>query len=410
MCSTAAGDALTALDAALEALATEDPPAGDQARLDRVRRLTTAANSIAALQAAAVRDAEAHQSAEFDGLKSMKSWLRTHTRLSGAAVNGLVAQGRAAALLPAVEAGFLAGELTTDQVETIAVIAKAENLERAADQDVDLPVVEAALVTIATTQPYTELQKAVGGYLARLDPDGREPDPTEVRSVVLVQHPDGMVTGGLTLDQVGGEKLMTALEAYAAAGRCAGDDRTRAQRMADALVQICDNVLASGTAPTLRTVKPHLLVMIDHTDLADPAVQPGAGSTGTGALISAARARWLACDSQVSRIVIGPDSVPIDMGSTARVVTPAQRRALQFRDRGCVFAGCQAPNWWCDAHHLLEWALDGPTDLDNLGLLCERHHTKIHHGYRVERQPDGRWRTWRPDGTEILLSPPLLAA
>ena len=40
-----------------------------------------------------------------------------------------------------------------------------------------------------------------------------------------------------------------------------------------------------------------------------------------------------------------------------------------------------------------------------LALPCERHHTKIHSGFRVERQPDGRWRTWRPDGTEILLGP-----
>jgi hypothetical protein len=32
----------------------------------------------------------------------------------------------------------------------------------------------------------------------------------------------------------------------------------------------------------------------------------------------------------------------------------------------------------------------------------------VHHGFRVERQPDGRWRTWRPDGTEILIAQPLL--
>ncbi|MCF6735346.1 endonuclease, partial [Blastococcus sp. KM273129] len=38
-------------------------------------------------------------------------------------------------------------------------------------------------------------------------------------------------------------------------------------------------------------------------------------------------------------------------------------------------------------------------------LLCERHHTKVHHGFRVERRPDGRWRTWRPDGTELLVLP-----
>ncbi len=288
--------------------------------------------------------------------------------------------------------------MTPDQVDTIAVIAEPENLDRALAQDVDLAVVAQALVDVAATQPYTKLQAAVGSYLARLDPDGREPDPTEERSLTLVQHPDGMVTGGLVLDQVGGEKVMTAVEAYAAASRSAGDTRTRAQRLADALVQICDNVLASGDAPVLRTVKPHVIVTIDHADLADPHTGHDAARTGTGALISAARARWLACDSQVSRIVLGPDSVPIDHGRTQRVVTPAQRRALGLRDAGCVFAGCEAPHWWCDAHHVLEWLFDGPTDLDNLGLLCERHHTKVHHGFRVERQPDGRWRTRRPDG------------
>jgi hypothetical protein len=61
-------------------------------------------------------------------------------------------------------------------------------------------------------------------------------------------------------------------------------------------------------------------------------------------------------------------------------------------------------------HHLLEWINGGQTSLDNSALLCERHHTKVHHGFRVERQPDGRWRTWRPDGTQIRIGPPLHAA
>ncbi|MGZ4569070.1 MAG: endonuclease, partial [Blastococcus sp.] len=39
----------------------------------------------------------------------------------------------------------------------------------------------------------------------------------------------------------------------------------------------------------------------------------------------------------------------------------------------------------------------------NSGLLCERHHTKVHHGFRIERDPDGRWHTYRPDGTEIVI-------
>ena len=280
-------------------------------------------------------------------------------------------------------AAFTAGEITGDQVDVIAEFVRAENLDRAMAQDIDLAVVEQAFVTIAATQPYTRLQQAVGGYLARLDPDGREPDPTEDRSLTLVQHPDGMVTGGLVLDQHGGETVMTAVEAYAAASRTAGDDRTRAQRLADALVQICDTVLASGKAPLLRTVPAQVLVMIDEQDLVDPAGAGGAGTTGTGALVSAARARRIACDSKVSRIVFGPGSVPTDLGRQRRVVSPAQRRALDARDGSCVFAGCEAPNWWCEAHHVLEWVFDGPTDLDNLGLLCERHHTKVHHGFRV---------------------------
>jgi hypothetical protein len=398
------------IEAGLDALATAGPEVSDPERMEKVRRLVTAGNRITAQLAGAVRDAETHQSAEHDGLKTMKSWLRTHTRLSGAAITGLVKQGRAASVLPAVEGAFTAGEITADQVDTIAIIATPENLDRAATQGIDLDVIADALVTIATTQPFAKLTAEVGAYLARLDPDGAEPDPTEDRSLTLVQHPDGMVTGGLTLDQHGGETVMTAVEAYAAASRTAGDARTRAQRLADALVQICANALATGDAPRLRSVPAQLLVMIDEADLVDPSTDARTGSSGTGALVSAARARRVGCDSQVSRIVFGPDSVPKDLGRTQRVVSPAQRRALDARDGSCVFAGCEAPNWWCEAHHVLEWMFDGPTDLDNLGLLCERHHTKVHHGFRIERQPDGRWRTWRPDGTEIVVAPPARAA
>ena len=58
--------------------------------------------------------------------------------------------------------------------------------------------------------------------------------------------------------------------------------------------------------------------------------------------------------------------------------------------------------------HVLEWYADqGPTSLDNSGLLCERHHTKVHHGFRIQRDPDGTWHTYRPDGTEILIYEPL---
>ena len=244
-------------------------------------------------------------------------------------------------------------------------------------------------------------------YLDRLDADGREPDPTEGRRLVIARHADSSISGRFDLDAVGGEKLQAALESLLQAGRCAGDERTRSQQLADALVQLCDNALAAGSLPVLRGHKPQVIVRIIAEDLTDPTTGPGAGEMGFGATISAARARWLACDGAVTRIVMGPDGMPLDYGRTVRLVPPHVRRAAEVRDGGCVFAGCGAPTFWCDVHHLLEWINGGETSLENSALLCERHHTKVHHGFGVERQPDGRWRTWRPDGTEIRIGPPI---
>ena len=168
-------------------------------------------------------------------------------------------------------------------------------------------------------------------------------------------------------------------------------------------MQLCDNALAAGSLPVLRGHKPQVIVKIGAEDLTDPATGPGAGAMGFGAPISAARTHWLACDGQVTRIVMGSDGMPLDHGRSVRLVPPHVRRAAEVRDGGCVFAGCGAPTFWCDVHHLLEWINGGETNLENSALLCERHHTKVHHGYRVERQPDGRLRTWRPDGTEIRI-------
>jgi hypothetical protein len=95
---------------------------------------------------------------------------------------------------------------------------------------------------------------------------------------------------------------------------------------------------------------------------------------GFAAIISAARARWLACDGNVSRVVMGPDGQLLDYGRSKRIVPPALRKAVEVQDRHCVFAGCEAPTHWCDVHHVAEWVLDeGATSLENSALLCERH-------------------------------------
>jgi hypothetical protein len=415
MCSTSADGALGALEAALDELAAGDLPVDDGARLDQVRRLVAASHRLAAQLTRSVRDAESHQYAEHDGLKTMRSWLRTHTRIPDGAAMRLLENGRALESLPAAEAAFAAGSIGAEQVAAIAPITAPKRLEQAAELGVDVPAIEAELVAIAEQLSCPRLRAAVHFYTERLDPDGVEPDPTEGRQLSLSRLLEGRWHGVFDLDDVGGEKVATALEALSAASRCAGDLRTAAQRRGDALVQLADLALASGRLPMLRTVKPHVIVTIGVEDLVDPATNPGAARTGMDGRISAATARRLACDSRISRMLVTADGLPLDVGRDERVVPPHLRRAVVERDRHCVFAGCEAPHWFCDVHHLLEWlADDGDTSLDNSGLLCERHHTKVHHGFRVERDdtapPEHRWRTWRPDGTEILLHPYLLAA
>jgi hypothetical protein len=397
------------LQSALVALAVDDLHTMVAPQLlDRTAELVRARNRIDAELARTVRIADLTQAPEHDGQRTMRSWLRGHTGLSPAAAGQLVRAGRVLEQLPAVAAGCADGMITADQVAVIAPAATAANLAAAAAQDVDLAAVDRVLAETAATKPHPDLGRLVHHYLARLDPDGTEPDPTDSRSLTLAKHSDGSLSIRAELDPVGGEKLQAALESFVQADRPAGDLRSRAQRLGDALVQLCDNALASGTLPILRTVKPHVAVLIDLDDLVDPATGPGAATTGFGARISAARARWLACDGNISRVVMGPDRQVLDYGRTKRIVPPPLRRAVEIRDRHCVFAGCDAPTHWCDVHHRLHWVNDGETSPENSALLCERHHTKVHHGFRVERQPDGRWRTWRPDGTEILLPEPLL--
>jgi len=359
-----------------------------------------------------VRECELTGAAEHDGLKTMQSWLRGHGHLAEAEAARLVASGRALEHLPAVAAGFADGSITGGQVWLIARIAEPDRLAAAADHGVDLAEIDQALATTAAAAPHTTVKHAVGHYLACLDPDGPEPDPTETRSLTLSVHADGSLGIRGQLDAVGGEKLQAALESIVQAARPKGDTRTRAQQQADALVQLCDNALASGDLPVCRTVKPQVLVTIPLADLVDPSTGPGAASTRFGAVLSAARARWVACDATITRVVLDPDGVPLDYGRSKRVVPAGLRQAVELRDRHCVFAGCSAPSHWCDVHHLAEWLRDhGETSLDNSALLCERHHTKVHHGFLVERDdtapPGSRWRTYRPDGTQILIGPQL---
>jgi hypothetical protein len=86
----------------------------------------------------------------------------------------------------------------------------------------------------------------------------------------------------------------------------------------------------------------------------------------------------LACNATVRTAVLAPNGALLDLGRTQRLASPAQKTALLARDGGCVIPGCTVPGDAADAHHITWWSRGGPTDLDNLALLCGRHHDEVH--------------------------------
>ena len=116
-----------------------------------------------------------------------------------------------------------------------------------------------------------------------------------------------------------------------------------------------------------------------------------------GLRVSAETARRTACDAGTVVMQHAAGGSVLDVGRKTRTIPPALRRALQARDRQCRFPGCNARR--CDAHHVRHWADGGRTRLDNLVLLCRRHHRAVHEeGFTVRLGVTGEAEFQWPDG------------
>ncbi|MEI4274237.1 DUF222 domain-containing protein, partial [Klenkia sp. LSe6-5] len=364
--------------------------------LDRARGLARLKNLVAAELARTVAHAESVDAPYEDGLTGMRPWLRGHTAATGPEAGAVLAAGRLARRMPAVGAAAADGGITAGQVAAIDKVLTERVWELGAAAGADLPALDLVVAETAVHAPRT-LAEVCQKIADALDPDGPPPtDPTEVRGFRMTRRADGTRSFRGTLDAAGGERVEAALESVAAASRCEGDLRSAEQRAGDAFVQLADLHLATGTLPVLRGNKPQVTAIIQLEDLADPQTHPAATRLGSGATATNTVARQAACDGDVARILLGPDGLPLDVGRSRRLVPDHIRRAAEVRDGGCVFAGCHAPAWWCDAHHLVHWIDGGATSLENTALLCERHHTQVHHGYALRWDPDEKhWRTFR---------------
>jgi hypothetical protein len=95
------------------------------------------------------------------------------------------------------------------------------------------------------------------------------------------------------------------------------------------------------------------------------------------------------CDSVLQAVFLSPSGAALSLGRSVRLATTAQRKALTARDRGCVIPNCGAPAAWTEAHHVTYWSQGGCTDVEDMCLLCPRHHTEVHLGIWVIQIRDG---------------------
>jgi hypothetical protein len=213
----------------------------------------------------------------------------------------------------------------------------------------------------------------------------------EERALRVNRQQDGTVTLSGILDPVGGAAVKAALEPLARpAGR--QDGRGRERRLADALVELAQHSMDQGT-PRQR---PHLNVTATLGTLYEI---PGSAAAEMehGVPVSGVTVGRIACDCSLTRHVFDSESVLVELGRQKRVVSPQLRKALEGRDRHCRWPGCTRPGSWCEAHHVVPWTKGGPTNPDNLVLLCSRHHVQAHEGgWQLLLLPDGHLEVIRP--------------
>ncbi|HEX6714567.1 MAG TPA: DUF222 domain-containing protein [Thermoleophilaceae bacterium] len=174
-----------------------------------------------------------------------------------------------------------------------------------------------------------------------------------------------------------------------------------AARRADALVSLAESALAErvSSADVYQ-----LVVHVDADALRSDAPERADCRLADGTPLPSELARRLACDGSVGRI-LEKDGKPISVGRKTRTISPALRRALALRDKGCAFPGC-CQRRFVDAHHIEHWADGGETNLDNLVQLCRYHHTLIHKAlFKIQREADGSFTFLRKNGTVVPQAP-----
>ena len=317
-----------------------------------------------------------------DGALSLTAWLRWKCKLSGGAAMERVEVARQLEKLPETQAAFANGEVGFQHVAVLAHTAEHVGVAAVRKE-------EGRLLQAALTMDPGQFTTVAKNFEHRVDAAGALAEANHAyqrRYFHMGEPQDGLVRLDGMLDAEGGATLRTALQAFMKPVK--DDPRSYGQRNADALVELGRQGTGSkrdGAGP-----RPQLIIRASLDTLAGIKGAP-AGELEGGGTVPAETVQRIACDSAVSRIT-GQGELEHELSHASRTLPASTRRALEARDRHCVFPGCTRPLSWCDGHHLVWWTRGGATALPNLAMLCRPHHRMVHEeNWRLVRQKDGRF-------------------
>jgi hypothetical protein len=312
-----------------------------------------------------------------DGFLNAASALRATCRIDPGVARGHVELARKLEDLPVVAAAFERGEISQRHA---VVVANAHTPERAAS----LSEVETELVDVARQHTPQQLGGVVRYLTDAIDGDhGAATDEAlfERRYHHQSRTLDGMVAYDGICDPEAGEILFAVMNAELERDHRDHDTRTPTQRRSDAHTNLMRRLLDHGAVGGSRNARPHVTVVVDLDELpsATPELvtQLRTEARRRGHLSAVALER-LTCDCDISRVITAGRSEVLDVGRATRTVTPSLWKALVVRDGHCQALGCDQPSDRCEAHHVVHWSRGGPTDLENLQLLCWQHHRQRH--------------------------------
>ena len=387
----ALGGLFEAIQAFVDAPGDEHPPAELGERLIRLRHGIDLLELSFAIEAAAFAATEEHETQ--DSMSAI-DWVRHHCHMSGLAASRAIVVGEQAPHLPDTVAALNEGRIGFGHLALLASSARAISVSQSAVPFDEHPLLEQALEHSVSRFGFdcTHARHAADAAAMLAE----HVDAVERRRLELINCEGGVLAIRGLLDPVAGATLRTALEPLAKP--CGADDqRDRARRLADALVELAAHGLDAGALPGRGGQRTHLQLTASVETVMGLEGAAGGDLEFAGA-VPAATVQRLACDASVRRVLLGPDSAVIDVGRALRVPSGAARAALRVRDGGCVWPGCDRPASWTNPHHLRHWGHGGDTDLKNLVLLCFRHHWSVH---------EGGWQLVATDDRGVIALPPV---